>query len=79
MDLEMKLSGCFFKIHTAEAPTRAGGLPPKAAEGAASPGTSGGRSREGDSRCKNRLSARGTGLRSTTEGAARRKGLKEYP
>ena len=26
MDLEMKLSGYFFKIHTAEAPTRAGEL-----------------------------------------------------
>ena len=29
MDLEMKLSGCFFKIHTAEAPTRAGGAAAK--------------------------------------------------
>ena len=33
MDLEMKLSGYFFKIHTAEAPTRAGGLSAQLTEG----------------------------------------------
>ena len=33
MDLEMKLSSYFFKIHTAEAPTRAGELSAQLTEG----------------------------------------------
>ena len=59
--------------NSSEAPTRAGGLPPEAAGGAASPGASSGRNSEGaggaalrfsqgrKSRSENRLSARGAG------------------